>query len=142
MCAIRHVLFLIPLNIHQQCVQPVHALLKCARVVCQLPCLCWGISSWLAFYGDVEVDQFLGQRRHIIFEAEGVFADMVGSEDVVTLALAYAVEENLVVGILHLVVDIEGASSLDLYSIRRSVTGNSASQQDAYSEVELRSTFR
>ena len=96
----------------------------------------------LAFHHDVEIDELLGERAHVILEAEGVFADMVGSEDVVTLALAYAVEENLVVGILHLVVDIEGASSLDLYSIRRSVTGNSASQQDAYSEVELRSTFR
>ena len=104
--------------------------------------LCRWLAAWLALDHNVEVDELLGEGGHVVLEAEGVFADVVGSEDVVTLALAYAVKENLVVGILHLVVDIEGASSLDLDSIRRSITGNSASQQDAYSEVELRSTFR
>ena len=75
-------------------------------------------SSWFALDHDVEVDELLGERAHVVLEAEGVFADVVCSENVVALALAYAIEEDLVVGVLHLVVDVEGTTSLNLQSVR------------------------
>ena len=77
-----------------------------------------GLAAWLALDHDIEVNEFLSEGGHVVLEAEGVFADVVCSENVVALALAYAIEEDLVVGVLHLVVDVEGATSLNLQSVR------------------------
>ncbi len=64
-------------------------------------------ASRFALDHDVEVDKFFGECRHIVLEAEGIFANCVGSENKVTLALALAVEYDLVSGIFDLVVDVK-----------------------------------
>jgi len=67
----------------------------------------WCFTSRLALNHDVKVDKLVGKRAHVIFEAEGVFADGIGGEDIVSLSLALAVEENLVIRVLYLIVDVE-----------------------------------
>jgi hypothetical protein len=67
----------------------------------------WCFTSGLTLDNNVKVDKLVGERAHVILEAKGVFADCVGGEDKVTLALALAVNENLVIGVLYFKVDVE-----------------------------------
>lgn len=48
-------------------------------------------STGLALDHDVKVDEFVCESGHVVLEAEGVFADCVGGEDVVALAFAFSV---------------------------------------------------
>lgn len=65
-----------------------------------LPCLRWSFESRFALDHDVNVDEFVGKRAHVVLEAEGVFPNSVGGEDIVSLALALSIEDDLVIRIL------------------------------------------
>merc|ERR1712072_1090746 len=67
----------------------------------------------LALDHDVKVDKFVGERGHVVGEAEGVFADGVASEDVVALTLALAVDNHIEGRICDDKVNVESAASLD-----------------------------
>jgi hypothetical protein len=56
---------------------------------------------------DLKVDDLFGKGRHVVREAEGVLALLVGGEDVVALALLLELEEDLAVGSGGLDIDIE-----------------------------------
>ena len=108
-----------PLDVHEHPVQPVYALLQRTRLLRDLSGLRGGLAPGLGLDHDVEVEEFLGQSGHVVLEAERVFADGVRGEDVVALAFALAVEEDLLVGILDVKVDVERASGLNLFRISR-----------------------
>lgn len=65
-------------------------------------------------YRDLEVHRLLGEGAHLVVEAEAILAHIVGREDKVALSLLGTVENHLVVGASYCVVDIEGATGLDL----------------------------
>ena len=65
----------------------------------------------------LKVDDFVRQTG-LVLEAEAVLADGVGGEDIVTLALADAVEDDLFVRVLDIEVYVERATSLDLGMLR------------------------
>lgn len=65
-------------------------------------------------YGNLKVHHLLGECRHLVVEAELVFADALGCEDEVALALLVAVQDDLAAGRGHGEVNIEGAAGLDL----------------------------
>lgn len=67
-----------------------------------------------ATYIDLKVDIFLGKGAHLVAEAERVVTSLLGSESKVTLALLFTLKDNLAVGALHNVVDIERTTGLDL----------------------------
>ena len=106
----QHSLFLCPLNVDEHPTQPEYTLLQRARLVRDLSGLRRGLAAGLALDHDVEVDELLGQGGHVVLEAESIFADSVGSQDVVALTFTNAIEEDFVIGILYFKVDIEGAS--------------------------------
>jgi hypothetical protein len=63
---------------------------------------------------NLEVDVLLGKSTHLVVEAEGVVADDVGGEDEVALSLLFTIQNNLAIGTLNNVVDIERTTRLDL----------------------------
>lgn len=63
---------------------------------------------------DLKVDELLGERGHVVAEAEAILADLVGGEDKVALSLLDTIEDDLVVRSGHLVVNIERTSGLHL----------------------------
>lgn len=65
-------------------------------------------------HGNLEVDKLLGECAHLVVEAERVVANLVRSEDKVTLALLLAVQNDLLVRGRDGVVDIKRATGLDL----------------------------
>jgi hypothetical protein len=69
--------------------------------------LCWGFASRFALDHDVDVDEFVGKCAHVVLEAEGVFPDSVGREDIVSLALALSIEDDLVIRVLYLKVNVK-----------------------------------
>ena len=115
-----HSLFLRPLDIQQHPIQPKHTLLQRARLLAQLRLAGGRLAPGLALDHDVEVDELLGQRRHVVLEAERVLSDRVRGEHVVALPLARAVEQDPVVWIADLEVDVELAAGLDLVLLRMS----------------------
>ena len=62
---------------------------------------------------DVEINEFVRERGHVVGEAEGVFAWGVCSEDVVALFLGSSVKDVFVIGVFYLEVDLEGCTGLD-----------------------------
>jgi len=72
------------------------------------------LSTRLALDHDIDVNQFSSQGRHVVLEAESVFSDGVCSENIVSLTLAEAVEEDLLCGIFDLKINVEGATRLYL----------------------------
>ena len=104
--------FLKALYRHELSVESEDALLECTGMVCDLARFSGGLPSWFALDHDIEVDEFLGEGRHVVCEAEGVFTDGVCGEDEVALPLTGAVEEKFVVGILYVEIDVKGASRL------------------------------
>ena len=105
---------------------------------------CGGVAAGLALDHDVKVDELLGEGGHVVLEAEGIFANGVGGEDVVALALARAVEEDLLVRVFDFKVDVKGAAGLDLTcSPSISVYGRIIwKSRPTYSEVELAKRVR
>lgn len=65
-------------------------------------------------YRDLKVNNLLGERRDGVVEARPVFSALCRCEDVVPLPLLLACQDHLLVGARHGIVDIEGASRLDL----------------------------
>ena len=104
------VLFLRPLNVKQHAVQLEYTFFQCTRLIGNLTRLRRRVSSRFALNHDVKVDEFLGEGGHVVLEAESIFANSVGSEDVVALTFTNAIEKDFVIGILYFKVDIEGAS--------------------------------
>lgn len=100
-------LFLRTLYAHQLTVQPIYTLLKRISLFLQLSRFCRCLASGLTLDQDVKVDEFVSERAHVVLEAEGVFPNCVGSEDIIPLALTLTVEEDLFIGTLYLEVDIE-----------------------------------
>lgn len=66
-------------------------------------------------YSDLEIHKLLRERAHLVIEAESILSRLQRREHEVALALLLAVQDDLVVRARHLVVDIEGASCLDLH---------------------------
>lgn len=77
------------------------------------PGLAGGSRRGFALDHDVEVDELLGEGGHVVLEAEGVLPNGVGGEDIVALTLALAVKYILVVRVLDLEVNVEGAAGLN-----------------------------
>jgi len=100
-------------DVHQQTAQPVYAFLERRGLFRYLSWFGWRFTSRLVLDHDVEVNKLVSERAHVIFEAKGIFANGVGGEDIVPLSLALPVEENLVIGVLYFIVDIEGTTALD-----------------------------
>ena len=73
----------------------------------------WGFTSRFALDHDVDVDEFVGKCAHIVLEAEGVFPDSVGREDIVSLALALYIEDDLITRLLYLKVNVKLSSVLN-----------------------------
>lgn len=67
-------------------------------------------------YGNLKVDEFVGEGAHLVVEAELVLANDVGVEDKVALALLLAIEDDLLVRAGDNVIDIERTTGLDLVS--------------------------
>jgi hypothetical protein len=65
-------------------------------------------------YSNFEIDKLLRECAHLIIETESVFSRLARGEDEVTLSLLFAVQDDLVPRSYNLVVNIEGASCLDL----------------------------
>ena len=72
-----------------------------------------GFSSWFALDHDVEIDEFLGEGRHVVFEAEGVFAYCVCGKDIVTLTFVFTVEDVFVIWVFEFKVYFERTARLD-----------------------------
>ena len=103
-----------PLDVNKHPVQPEYALLQRARLLRDLARLRRRLPPRFRLDHDVKVDELLRQRRRVVLEAKGIFADGVGGEHVVALAFPLAVEEDLLVGVFDVEVDGERASGLDL----------------------------
>lgn len=110
-----HLLLLQPFDVHQHPVQPEYTLLKCTRMIGNLASFRGRISSRFALDHNVKIDQFVCEGGHVVFKAEWIFPNGVGSEDIVALALTLAVENDLLVWIFNFKVNVEGASRLDLF---------------------------
>ena len=113
----QHSLFLCPLNVDEHPTQPEYTLLQRARLVRDLSGLRRGLTPGFGLDHDIEVEEFLGQSGHVVLEAERVLPDGVGRQDVVSLALALAVEEGLLVRVLDFEVDVERPSGLHLCNV-------------------------
>jgi hypothetical protein len=107
------ILLLCALDVHQQTAQPVYAFFERRGLFRYLSWFGWCFTSRLVLDHDVKVNKLVSERAHVIFEAEGVFANGVGGKDIVPLSLALSVEENLIIGVLYFVVDIEGTTALN-----------------------------
>lgn len=65
-------------------------------------------------YGDLEVDELLGEGTHFVVEAERVVTRLLRCKDKVSLSLLLARENDLAVRALNLVIDIERTAGLHL----------------------------
>jgi hypothetical protein len=82
-------------------------------------------------HSNLKVYRLIGERAHLIAEAEAVLAQVVRGEDELALALLVAFGYDALVGCVDLVVYIEGAAILNLgLSAHWSINGG------AYGEVE------
>lgn len=109
-----HSLFLRTLDVDEHAIEAEYALLQRARVVRDLTGLRGRVATGFGLHHDVEVDELLGERGHVVLKAEGVFARSVGREDIVALPLALAVKDDLLARIFHLEVDVKRATGLNL----------------------------
>jgi len=66
-------------------------------------------------YSNLEINHLLGKSRHLIVEAERVFAVALGREDVVTLSFLCTIQDDLAAWCSHGIVNIEGATRLNLF---------------------------
>ena len=94
-------------------IQAEYALFQGGCFISDLTWFSGGFSSWFALDHDVEIDEFLGERRHVVFEAEGVFAYCICGEDIVTLTFIFTVEDVFVIWVLEFKVYFEGTARLD-----------------------------
>jgi hypothetical protein len=65
-------------------------------------------------YSNLEIHKFLRKSTHLIIKAESIFARFQGREHEITLSLLLPIHNDLVLRSDNLVVDIEGATCLDL----------------------------
>lgn len=84
-----------------------------SRPVCYISWLCLARGAKVTD-SNLEIDVFLGESAHIVIEAEGVFADLLGGEDEVALSLFLAIHDNLTIGTLDGIVDIKRTTGLNL----------------------------
>jgi hypothetical protein len=70
-----------------------------------------------SFYSDFEVDKLLRECAHLVIEAKSVFSSFTRGEDEVSLSLLFPIHDDLVRWSHNLVIDIEGASCLNLLEI-------------------------
>jgi hypothetical protein len=68
----------------------------------------------LRTYRNLEVHELIGKSRHLIIEAEAVFANVVCSEDEVALSLLLALHDDTLAWADDGVVNIKGSSRLNL----------------------------
>jgi len=117
-CATKHVfensLFLIPLDPSQHILQFINTLLQRRRLITNLTRFRRRLSSWLTLHHNIEINQLICQRRHVILKAECIFSDGVACENVIALFFPLALEEEFTVGCGYFIIYIEGASRLDL----------------------------
>jgi hypothetical protein len=72
----------------------------------------WGTSG--TTYSDLEIHHLLRERRHLIVEAEPVLSNIIRREHEVALTFLCPIKYHLLSGSIYNVVDIEGATRLDL----------------------------
>lgn len=65
-------------------------------------------------HSDLKVHKLVRKRAHLVVQAELVITRLQRCEHKVALALLFPVQNDLPVGTRHLIIDIEGASSLNL----------------------------
>ena len=65
-------------------------------------------------YSYFEINKFLRECAHLIVEAKSVFSSLACGEDEVSLSLLFPIHDDLVPRSHNLVIDIEGASCLNL----------------------------
>lgn len=58
-------------------------------------------------HSDLEVNHFLGKRRHVVVEAELILANALGREDEVALSFFRAVKNDLVTRPSYSEIDVE-----------------------------------
>ena len=68
-----------------------------------------------AAYGNFELDGLICNGAHFVVEAKSVLSNLVCGEDKIALALFLAVENDFITGADDRVVDVEGATALDLW---------------------------
>jgi hypothetical protein len=65
-------------------------------------------------YGDLEINHLLCKCRHHVVEAEPILPNVIGCKDIVALSLFCAFHDEFLVRACHGVVDVKGATRLDL----------------------------
>lgn len=131
----QHAQFLHSLDVHQHAIQAEYALLQSTGLVLDLACLGGRFASRLAFNGYVKVDELVGESRHIVDEAEGIFANSVACQDIVALTLTNTGNEDLARGVFDFPINVERASGLNLNEHLRA--SSLYPRCETYSKVEL-----
>lgn len=86
--------------------------------------------------GNLEINKLLGECAHLVVEAERVLANLVRREDEVALTLLFAVQDDLLVGGLHNIVDIERTTGLHLDEKSARSAVPTLHSEEAHGEVE------
>ena len=107
-------LFLCSFDIHQHPIQSENALLQCAGMIRYFARFRRRLPSWLALYHNIKVDKLLGKRRHVVFETKWVFANGVGCEDIVSLALTGSIKDYFFIGVFDFKIYVKGTTGLNL----------------------------
>lgn len=92
-----HILSLSPLNSAKLVPQAVDTFLQATGFFGYLALSGWRLSSWFTFDHNIKVDEFMGDRGHVVFEAERVFPNVLRSEDVVPLTFPLPVKHDATV---------------------------------------------
>lgn len=70
-------------------------------------------------YSNLEIDQLLRKRAHLIIEAKPILPGLRGREDKIPLPLFLVVHDDFLVRAHDAVIDVEGAARLDLWGESR-----------------------
>ena len=100
-------ILLSPLNTAQTPTQLVNALLQTTRLFRQRGRFRRCDRSRLTLDHDIEIDQFLRERRHVVGETERVFSSVVSGKDVISLSFSFSVDNDRVGWICHDPINVE-----------------------------------
>lgn len=121
-----HILSLSPFNRTELMSQAVDAFLQITSFVRYLALPSWCFSSRFALNHNVKVDELMGDGRHIVFETEGVFANVVGREDVIPLVFPLPFKHDAAIRVRYTEINVEGSTRLDLSHKKASIESPAA----------------